>query len=165
MARIMFNICEVLEAAKHIEQLGRAYYEAAAALIPGGPEQDLLLDLAAMEATHEHIFDEMQRGLSSEERECPIGGPEKEGLKSLLDLADATLFVSKEHARAVLDGKDVRAIAEFAIEREKETIVFLQGLKMAIPVQYGAAKLDGILREEMEHVMMLTRYRERSRAN
>jgi rubrerythrin len=48
-------------------------------------------------------------------------------------------------------------ILKAAIEAEKDSIVFYLGMKNAVPEDLGRTRLDDIIKEEMNHVRLLSR--------
>ena len=59
-------------------------------------------------------------------------------------------------------GKDIRAARQrrrikAAILAEKDSIVFYLGMKDLVPEGLGQSRLDGIIKEEMSHINLLSR--------
>ena len=69
----------------------------------------------------------------------------------LLALADTRVFFKKE-----IDLSSMEGILKAAIEAEKDSIVFYLGMKEAVPPELGHERLDGIIKEEMGHIRMLS---------
>ena len=51
----------------------------------------------------------------------------------------------------------MRDILKAAIEAEKDSIVFYLGMKESIPEAFGRQKMDAIIKEEMEHIRILSK--------
>jgi rubrerythrin len=50
----------------------------------------------------------------------------------------------------------VEEVIRLAVALEKDTIVFYLGMRDLVPRRAGQAKLDDIIREEMQHIVVLT---------
>ena len=48
-------------------------------------------------------------------------------------------------------------ILKSAIEAEKDSIVFYLGMKEAVPKNLGKGRIEAIIKEEMEHIRMLSK--------
>ena len=48
-------------------------------------------------------------------------------------------------------------ILKAAIEAEKDSIVFYLGMKNAVPEKLGKDRIEGIIKEEMGHIRLLSR--------
>jgi rubrerythrin len=44
-----------------------------------------------------------------------------------------------------------------AIEAEKDSIVFYLGMQAAVPENFGKARMDHIIKEEMGHIKLLSK--------
>lgn len=51
----------------------------------------------------------------------------------------------------------MKEILKSAIAAEKDSIVFHLGMKELVPPKLGSDKLDLIIKEEMEHIVLLSR--------
>ena len=148
----VFNANEVFEMAEEIERNGAAFYRAHAEAAYDKPVKKLLLDLAAMEDDHEKIFSEMRKALSAPDKGFYDMIPESEPALYLQSLADVRVFFEKNMPAtpSVID------VLKSAIQAEKDSIVFYLGLKDMVPLDLGRDKIEGIIKEEMKHIHMLS---------
>lgn len=153
-----FNIDEIFEIAEQIERNGAKYYRAAADVIDALEQRSMLVNLAKMEDEHERTFaamrSEMAKGLQRE----TVYESDTSAEQYLWAWAEKAVFDMDTDPFAVLtSGADLREILQVAIGREKDSIVFYEGLKSGISIEDDKAKVDAIIREEMQHVGILTR--------
>lgn len=158
MSSLQFNADEVFEIAKRIERNGRAYYLAAAEVMQDPTQKKMMNDLADMEAAHEKIFASMQKELGGSEIEEPLYDPHKEAYQFLVLMADRYVFNPEAAPEEILsDGMEPEAILRGAIEREKDSIIFYEGIKVMVPHKYGGDRVDEIIAQEMGHILVLNR--------
>jgi rubrerythrin len=156
-----FNIDEVFEMAEHIERNGVIFYRQMAEKYLDTPIQELFLDLAEMEDEHEKVFRSMREDLSDKLQELTVIDPEGEAALYLRALADLRVFDEEaEEDFSLVEGlseqEQMRKVLRGAINREKESIVFYVGMKEIVPENLGKNKIDDIIKEEMEHVTLLS---------
>jgi rubrerythrin len=147
-----FNADEIFEMAEQIERNGASFYRKSAELIKDTVAKKLLLDLAAMEDEHEKIFADLRAGLSEKEKVATVFDPEGEVLLYLRALADTRVFFEKK-----IDMSSMEEILKQAILAEKDSIVFYLGMKEMVPDNFGKAKIDAIIKEEMTHIQLLSK--------
>jgi rubrerythrin len=149
---IDFNADEIFEIALYIEQNGAKFYRKAAESISGKYNKDLLLHLAEMEDEHEQTFKKLRSELSENEKISTTFDPEGEAELYLKALADTRVFYEKEFNKPTL-----KEIYKTAITAEKDSIVFYLGMKEVVPTHLGKEKLDEIIKEEMNHITLLSK--------
>ena len=149
---IDFNADEVFEIAEQIERNGAKFYRTAAENVSDSDHKKLLLDLAAMEDEHEQTFKTLRSNLSRDEKVMTTFDPEGESEGYLRSLADTRVFYEKE-----IDTTSFKEILKSAITAEKDSIVFYLGMKDVVPAHLGQQKLDGIIKEEMSHIRLLSK--------
>ncbi len=147
-----FNADDVFEMAEQIERNGAVFYRQAAADIADPEAKTFLLDLAAMEDSHEKTFSAMRKALSDAEKTPTVFDPQDESASYLKALADTRVFFEKE-----IDTTSMQAILKAAILAEKDSIVFYLGMKDLVPDTLGQTRLDSIIKEEMSHIKLLSR--------
>jgi len=147
-----FNADEVFEIAEQIERNGAKFYRTAAENVSDSDHKKLLLDLAAMEDEHEQTFKTLRSNLSRDEKVMTTFDPEGESEGYLRSLADTRVFYEKE-----IDTTSFKEILKSAITAEKDSIVFYLGMKDVVPAHLGQRKLDGIIKEEMSHIRLLSK--------
>ena len=162
MGSLIFNANEVFEVAKRIERNGITYYNKASELMKDEAGKKLMIELAEMEAVHEQVFAHMQKSLSSEENAEGLTDVHNNDYEFLKGMADKYVFNPKEDPMKVLTpGADPKRILDAAIEREKDSIIFYEGIKAMVPEKFGVKRIDEIIGQEMGHIIILTRHREK----
>ena len=147
-----FNAKDVFEMAKEIERNGIKFYSSAAEKVDRPDQRELLLSLAKMEEEHEETFKTMESELTGKEQTETVFDPENEALLYLKALADTRVFFEKE-----MDMSSMKAILKTALGAEKDSIVFYLGMKELVPEKFGKNRLDGIIKEEMNHVRLISK--------
>ena len=152
MMRYDFNADEIFEMAEQMERNGEKFYKSAAAKVGDEAHKKLLLDLAAMEVDHEKTFKAMRSDLKASEKSTTVFDPEGEAALYLRALVDTRVFFEKK-----VDVSSMEKILKAAIEAEKDSIVFYLGMKNAVPEKLGKDRIEGIIKEEMGHIRLLSR--------
>lgn len=147
-----FNVDEIFEIAEQIERNGANFYRTVAKGIADADKKKLLIHLAEMEDEHEETFKTLRTELTENEKAVATFDPEGESEDYLHALADTRVFYEKE-----IDTTSLKEIFKTAITAEKDSIVFYLGMKDVIPDHLGKQKLDGIIKEEMSHIRLLSR--------
>jgi len=148
-----FNADEIFEMAGQIERNGALFYRKSAELIADPAGKKLLLDIAAMEDEHEKTFADLRAGLSEKEKVTTVFDPEGEISLYLRALADTRVFFEKK----IDNTSSIKDILKEAILAEKDSIVFYLGMKEMVPENFGKAKIDAIIKEEMTHIKLLSK--------
>lgn len=156
-----FNVDEIFEMAEHIERNGAKFYRQAAEIVESPTGKELLVGLAAMEDEHEKTYAEMRQRLGSagQQRDTVYEGDDSAvqyirawADKNVFDI-DASIFESLEGNETLLE------IINKAIQREKETIIFFEGLKESLSSEDDRQNVERIIHEEVQHIGILTRER------
>ncbi|MEA3417103.1 MAG: hypothetical protein U9R02_13310 [Thermodesulfobacteriota bacterium] len=106
-----------------------------------------------MEDEHEKTFADLRAGLSEKEKVTTVFDPEGEISLYLRALADTRVLFEKK-----IDASSMEDILNEAILAEKDSIVFyLVGMKEMVPENFGKAKIDAIIKEEMTHIKLLSK--------
>ena len=147
-----FNADEVFEIAEKIERNGAKFYRTAAENIADADKKKLMIELAEMEDEHEITFKNLRTELTENEKLMTTFDPEGESENYLRALADTRVFYEKE-----ISTNSLKEILKTAITAEKDSIVFYLGMKDIVPAHLGKQKLDGIIKEEMGHIRLLSK--------
>jgi len=107
-----------------------------------------LLDLAAREDEHEKTFASMRANLADAERKTTVFDPEGQAALYLRAMADGYVFDIKADPIELFTGKEAM---------EKDSIAFYLGMKEFVPQRFGRDRLDGIIKEEMGHIAILSK--------
>ena len=156
MMSISFNAIEVFEIAERIERNSVKFYRRAAEALSGQELSEILLSLAEFEKGHEKTFADMRKQISNKELDLITFDPEDEMTLYLQKIADSHIFdPKKDPGEQLKDKETAEDILKFAIEAEKNSIIFYLGLKNFVPAKAGKDKVDEIIQEEMEHIAEL----------
>lgn len=146
-----FNANDVFEMAEQLERNGADFYQQAAGAATDPNAKELLLKLASMEVEHEKLFTGLKSNLTDKDKVSTTFDPEGESMLYLRSLADTRVFFKKQ-----IDISSMEEVLKSAIVAEKDSIVFYLGMKELVPEKYGKEKLDLIIREEMQHIRLLS---------
>lgn len=146
-----FNANEVFEMAEQMERNGVKFYRDAAETAADPSNKELLMGLSKMEEAHEKIFESMRADLTAAEKASTVFDPSGEASLYLRALVDSRVFFKKE-----IDVTSMVEILKSAIEAEKDSIVFYLGMKEAVPENLGRDRIEAIIKEEMEHIRVLS---------
>ena len=149
---IDFNADEVFEIAEQIERNGAEFYRTAAESVTNANTRKLLIQFAEMEDEHEKTFKTLRAELTEDEKVMTTFDPEGETEHYLRALANTRVFYEKE-----IDTTSLKEVLKSAITAEKDSIVFYLGMKDVVPTHLGKEKLDGIIKEEMGHIRLLSK--------
>ncbi len=152
----MFNIDEVFALAEQIEQNGARFYRKAAGQVSDEKARHLFAHLVEMENEHERTFAGMRKSLGGGGTSAAFD-PEGQAERYLQALVSGQVFDTRSDPTTRLKGKEsVEAILRMAIQLELDSIAYYAGIREAVPAGLGKPTVDAIVREEMEHVSMLS---------
>ena len=90
--------------------------------------------------------------MSGSEKASTAFDPLDESVLYLRALADTKVFFEK-----TIDSSSLKAVLKEAIGAEKDSILFYVGMKELVPEIHGKSKIDGIIKEEMQHIHLLSK--------
>lgn len=153
-----FNAAEVFDVAIQIERNGVAFYRKAAQYASDEAFRKELLDLAEMEQEHEADFTKLKQDLVGDQTDAEWFDRDCEAARYLEAFAAGNVFnVTDDASKALTEQPTVRDILTFAIERERDSIMFYVGVKELVPKKLGRDKIEAIIKEEMSHIVLLNR--------
>ncbi len=147
-----FNADDIFLMAEQIERNGAKFYRDSAEGTTDHSAKKFLLDLASMEDDHEKTFASLRAGLTGKEKESTVFDPEDESVLYLRSLADTRVFFEKD-----IDTSSMEEILKEAIVAEKDSIVFYLGMKDLVPEKLGKSRIDAVIKEEMQHITLLSK--------
>jgi len=152
---INLNADEIFEMAEQMERNGAKFYRKAAesADESGKP---LLLSLAAMEDDHEKTFAAMRSELTHAETESRTADPDNQAALYLQSMVAGKVFAG-DPSEMLTGNETLTMILEIAIGLEKDSIIFYQSMKSAVPKDFGQERLDGIIDQEIGHILTLSK--------
>jgi rubrerythrin len=148
-----YSVREVIEMALQTEKLGYAFYNQMAEKF-GEHEglTKLFKTLATMEVRHEQVFSKILEKITDAE---PAQWDEAQPyframVESEFFLGTAKALPNLDHVKTVYDA------ATFALNFEKETLLFFMGMRNAVT---DKAPVDEIIAEETSHITWLSSFR------
>ncbi len=151
------NVDEILQIAEDIERNGKAFYAAAAAVAKDNNIRKLFLDLAEWEAIHQKTFAKLRAQKESDAVRSIILDSEGEEGKYLKAVANGVVFANLKSPEVLLEDSDGRldSLIMFAIEREKDSVVFYTSIGRAVNDRATKDMVDKIVGEEISHIRFL----------
>jgi rubrerythrin len=147
-----FSADDIFEIAEQIEENGALFYKNASEKMSNARFKKLLNELSTMENEHRQTFSSMRALLSDKEKEPTVFDPMNESARYLKALADLRVFYQKQ-----VDITTIESTILYAINAEKDSIVFYDAMKGFVPDRLGRAKIDNIINEEKKHIELLGR--------
>ncbi len=87
----------------------------------------------------------------------PVFDPDGEAGMYLRAMADGRIFDTRVDPSESLTGEEtMEDILQLAIGREKDSVIFYLGMKDMVSEKLGKDKIDGIIKEEIGHVTILS---------
>jgi rubrerythrin len=155
---IPFNADEIFDIAIQIERNGSKFYRTSAQYTKDANAKKLFLELAAMEDVHEATFIQMKEQGATATWSKELYDPNSESSAYLQALAGGFVFNMYDDPFMQLKGTEsIVEVLKAAIKREKESVVFFHGMKDLVPKNLGAEKIESIIKEEMSHIVLLSR--------
>lgn len=148
-----YSVPELIDLAKQVEEAGELFYDAAATAVSDARVRELFTQLRADERRHAAEFEAMLGGLTEE-----LGQWREDDhyVAYLRAVVDGRVFKRPEEAQAaVAELADVGAAVRFAIDLEKNTILFLHELKTMLRPE-AHELVEELVAEEQEHVRKLS---------
>jgi rubrerythrin len=150
-----FNIGEAFVIAVQLEKNGAAFYKKVASSVSDSAAREFLEELAEQELEHEKVFAEIA---TSSMAEIEMDEMTEAYIKVL-----ATEFVfTFEHNKDNWENMTFLNTIDFAIEREKDAIIFFMGIAGALEGE-DYKRINRIVQEEKTHMIDLLRLKERFR--
>jgi rubrerythrin len=159
----VFNSHDVLQFAIRVEENGELFYREAARITGDHGAKAIFSRLAIEETGHKKIFEEMQGDLGDFR---PAESYEGEYLAYLQGYIDGRVIFKGRLTGSGDDSKDLpiagvldtRSALDFAIQREVDSIVYYQEVKVFVPEKHHKV-VDGIVNEERRHFTLLSEIR------
>jgi rubrerythrin len=153
---ITFNADEIFEIAETIERNAAIYYRNAADIVKNRQAQEFLIEMAIMEDIHEINFAAMRKSLSDLEKSSTERDHDNQLFAYLTAMAELHGTEGKMGPGKILTGREsTTEILQYALDGEKDSIVFYLWLKKYVPDSKGKSQIDKIINEELSHVTKL----------
>ena len=157
---VTLTALEVAKIACNIEVDGSDYYEEAARIADVGEAKDTFVELARQEHEHLNTFRNMYRELDEK-----MGGSEgsteylfdDEITKYLKVISEGIVFpVGLDMKKWISEHNDIETVVKFAIDMEKNSLLFYTEILLHSPFAYSREILQDIIKEEKSHIVMLS---------
>ena len=152
---LALNAFEVFEIAVQIERNGAKFYRKAAELFNESDIRTLFIDLADWETRHEQFFQDMGKQLVKLNKKTRTIDPEKKEFEPKLMACLGVFGSGSEPVHRLRSVENTSEVLKRAIEKEKDSITFYEGLKDFVPDRIDKKKIDNIIEEEMHHIEIL----------
>jgi rubrerythrin len=152
---VALDAFEVFEIAVQVEQNGAKFYRKAAELFNESDIRNLFIDLADWETKHEQVFQDMGKQLVKLKKKTGTIEPEKKEFDSKLMACLGVFGTVSEPLHQLKSLEKITDVLKTAIEKEKDSITFYEGLKDFVTTSDDKNKVDDIIQEEMHHIKIL----------
>jgi len=152
-----FSADEVFEMAEQIERNGAKFYRKAVEGASSAQSRELLLDLAQKEDKHLAVVVELRSRLGQNAAVPTVFDPYGEAPLYLRAMADTHVFVNTPGEDLLSGQETAEQVLNLALGFEKDTITFFLGMKEIVPERLGKPEIDRLIKEEMNHVVILKR--------
>lgn len=157
---ILFSAGDIFEIAIEIERNGAGFYRKAASQTSDTTARQELLELAAMEDDHEVTFTQLKRDLIGDDKTVEWYDAEDEAVLYLQNFAAGQVFdITKNPAEWLTPETTLKQVIEFAMQRERDSVLFFVGMKNLVPTGRGSVKIEAIIKQEMWHIALLSKRR------
>jgi len=154
---IQFNADEIFEIAIQIEKNGYTFYNECAKKIKDQEIKDLLKMLAEAEEKHEAIFETMHKNFKSSNSFIESDDADDIRLQYLQAVASGYVFdLNFNPVENISPDIKIDEILKFALDREKDAVVFFVSMKEMVKDEKGKNSIQKIISEEIEHVIFIT---------
>ncbi|MFC1640157.1 ferritin family protein [Gemmatimonadota bacterium] len=152
-----FNLDEIFTIAVDIEKNGEKFYRRAAELTKDKDAKKLLAELADWEKGHIKTFSDLRSRLLKASEKALAWDPYGEVELYLQSVANRNVFnVDQDYVEFAESQSSINEVLEFALAREKESVVFYTSLDMVLPADLSGGKVHAIIKEEISHIRLIT---------
>ncbi len=152
---------DVFAMAIRLKENGHAIYTHASKSVQDPVIRKVFEDLAVLEQEHISCFKAIRSGLPEHFPDEKPWDPEGLAKSYLETVADTHMFTKDTALEPLTDVQEPVEAIDMAIQFEKESVQFLVGLKHILPDAKGKDDIDRLIAEEMHHIGMLSRARQR----
>ncbi len=144
----LFSANQMIDIAIQTEQAGYAFYQAAVEATDSPQVRALCEWLAEEEQVHERVFHHMGQQLPPETEPKEWPAERAEFIDALLG---SRFMPSPEQAQALVQDMSAQDILDFALNFEKDTIIFFYEMRDMVP-DSAVDQVNGTIAEEKAHV-------------
>ncbi len=154
--RAVVSPAKVFDAAVQIERNGAAFYRKTAAYATKKDQREMLLGLAKAEDLHAASFARLKKRLVDSAQEAERIDRDGPGIRYLQIFAKEGIFnMTLDAAQALSEEPTMRDLLDFAVEREKDSVLFYSGIRAALMKKADRDTVDAIVGEELTHLVLL----------
>jgi rubrerythrin len=153
--KVALNAIEVFEIAEQIERNGAMFYRKAAELFKESDIREMFTELSDWEKQHERVFAEMKTKLASISSKSQTSELEKKQLDPKVMACLAVFGTVSDPVNKLKNIEKIADVLHTALEKEKDSITFYEGLKDFVTIRDDQKKVDDIINEEMHHIKIL----------
>ncbi len=154
---MLFNAGEVFKVAIQIEQNGKKFYDETQKIIENSEVKMLFAELGHQETEHKKKFENLYSGLPVESTINTVWDPDNEMDLYIKSMADNHIFTSSDNVKKQIEQiKGPADALKVAIEFEKQSVLFFLGMQEAAISQKDQELIQGLVKEEQEHLRRLT---------
>lgn len=154
----IFRASEIVEIGIQIEKNGKDFYNLLVLRSKNKKAQDVFKYLAGEEEKHIGVF---QKILGSVEKYEPAESYTGEYVAYMNALAGEYIFTQKNKGKTIAKAiKTDREAIDKGISFEKDSIIFYEGIKKAVP-EYDLKAVDQLLAQEQSHLRQLVELKKR----
>ena len=159
---LLFTADEIFEMGVRIETNGKAFYEEAARKSAETAVREFFRELAAWEDQHIELFERLRAALPADARQGSLFDPGSELGDYLAASADSHVFVRNADVGALVAACPTPvAIIDLALTFEKDSVVYYTTMKKVVPVNQGRDAVERLIDEEIAHIALLAKRREK----
>lgn len=152
---------DVFTMAVRIEENGSAFYRGTAKLADDPQVKKLFEELALMEEGHIVAFKTLRSELPGAFPADAVWDPEGLAESYLQATADTHIFTVEVASERIKRVKNPMEALDVALQFEKDSVSFFLGMKEVLPDPAGKGEIDKLIYQEMDHIRMLSRVRNR----
>lgn len=153
---LQFNIGEVFDLAIEIERNGAEFYRRFAEHVVEPQARKQLLELVKMEEDHRNHFVHLKQENTGEYPYLELDPHGEVAAYMRLFVAGEIFDLTVDNEDVLTKEADVEDVLNFAIERERESVLFYVGIQRLVPNEDQAEGVSRIISEEMDHVAILS---------
>ncbi len=149
----IFAGSEIVELGIQIEKNGRDFYNTLASQSKNQKAGEIFRYLAGEEEKHIKVFQEI---LNKTEKYEPSGLDADEYFAYMNALASEYVFTQKDKGKEIAKTiENDKEAVDMGIGFEKDSIIFYEGMKKAVP-EYGLKIINGLIMQEQSHLKKLS---------
>jgi rubrerythrin len=156
---LVFNAGEAVEIAVEIERNGQRFYRQASERAGDAELRRALAELADMEKDHEDAFLDVKGRLTTDQSPEIAYDPNNEVVQYLGAIADVVVFNVRTDWSDVIEGTEsVEELLKLALQLERDSVAYYVGLAQLVPAKLGRSVIERLIREEMDHVVLIAQH-------